>query len=253
MRECGDRKTQSGDGLTDSDARQKGRFLENVRFFAENALNFGTKDSLFPNDPEGGINSILMKKLLLALTIGVATFGVVAGSFAQGAGPQGGPPGGRQGGPGGRGGNPAERMNRRNMMEDGIFAKLNLSADQKAKIKKLRETRDAKFKKLFASMPKGGPGGPPPGGPGGPPPGGRPGGPGGPGRPGGGGGFGQFRPIAEEYRKGLDGVFKPEQKKKYEEAVKEARAKMGMGGGRRGPGGPGGPGGPPPGGRPGGR
>ncbi|AIE88030.1 hypothetical protein OP10G_4662 [Fimbriimonas ginsengisoli Gsoil 348] len=101
-------------------------------------------------------------------------------------------------------------------MEADMFAKLNLTADQKKKIKGFQAARDAKMKKLMTTAPKGGD----------------------PRAL-----FSQFRPISQDYRKSVESVLKPDQKKKYDDLRKEMRAKMG--GGRGGPGGPGGrPGGP---------
>jgi len=165
-----------------------------------------------------------MKKLLLIVSIAGAAFGLVGASIAQGPGPrgpQGGPPG-RMGGPGGGmrmgPGGFAQFAERRAKMEKEMFAKLKLSPDQAKKVAALQKARDAKMKKLMDGM-----------------------------KPGDMGGMREkMRPIRDEYQKGLDGVLKPDQKKKLDDLRKEMRAKMGGPGGPggRGPGGPGGFGGP---------
>jgi len=157
-----------------------------------------------------------MKKILTILVSTMALAALATSAFAQGAGPKGGF--GGRGGQGGPGGMPGGRMAK---MQGEILAKLNLSADQKKKIDALNAKRQEEMKKMFG-------GGPP--------------------------AEGdrdkmreKMRESQKAYRKELDKILKPDQAKKYDALLKEARDKM-----RAQMGGPGGPGAGGPGGRAGG-
>ncbi len=95
-----------------------------------------------------------MKKLISTLAIVGATLSLAAMSFGQAAGPQG---AGQQGAgqQKGKAGNQRQggggAMRGAKMMEE-MFAKLNLSAEQKTKIKALVEKRQEKMKALRAEV-----------------------------------------------------------------------------------------------------
>ena len=125
-------------------------------------------------------------------------------------------------------------------LDEEVLAKLNLTADQKTKVKSLKEATAKKVQDLMkASGFGGGPGA------------GKPGGPGAAGKPGGPGGQGggmreKMKPIMDGYTKGMKSILTPTQYTAYEKGVKEAREKMRaqFGGGKSGgPGAAGGPGG----------
>ncbi len=151
-----------------------------------------------------------MKKLISTLVIAGAAFGLVTASYAQAAGPKqaAGAKGGVQRGPGG-GGN---RMVRMGKMQDELFAKLNLTAAQKEKVKAHSKKMADKMKSAFeaaqknpsadrAEMRK------------------------------------NFMAMREEGDKGLKDILTAQQWTKFETLRKEARAKA-----RQNMGGPGGPG-----------
>jgi Spy/CpxP family protein refolding chaperone len=90
-------------------------------------------------------------KNILKIAVAMSVFAALTvSSYAQGAGPSGGAPaaggkqgkGGKQGGPGGRKGG---MMN----MDAELLAKLNLTEDQKKKVKALKEKTQADMKKIF--------------------------------------------------------------------------------------------------------
>lgn len=86
-----------------------------------------------------------MKKLLL-LSLVASAFGLTSAAFAQAAGPAGGTPQAPVDGKGAKGGRKAmEKMN------EEILAKLNLTDDQKAKLKAHREETETKLKELRKS------------------------------------------------------------------------------------------------------
>lgn len=106
-----------------------------------------------------------MKKFTKFLIVTLAFGALVSASFAQAGGPGGRPGGaggsGRPGGPGAPGGpgGPGGQGQRRNLMhemEQKILNQLNLTADQKAKIKKLDEDTDKKMKALMDKARAGG-------------------------------------------------------------------------------------------------
>lgn len=137
-----------------------------------------------------------MKKLLLAIAI-VATLGAGPAAFGQAAGPKGGlAP--AQGGPGG--GRMGGGMQRMQKMRDDIFAQLNLTADQKKKIKTLDEAQAKKVKSMMADAQK-------------------------PGadrskmRD-------TFMAMRKDYDKSLAGILSKDQKKKYDVLLKAAREKF---------------------------
>lgn len=173
---------------------------------------------------------------LFVATVIVGAMSVSA--FAQGAGPagqKGGPGAGGQRGPGGGGG-----MRRMGDMDAEILAKLNLTAAQKASVKKLKDTMKTKVEALMKSaMPKGGAAA----GGGDKNKGGAKGGPG--------GGRMQMSPelrkkftaIRDDYQAGLKKTLTPKQFADYEKEVKAMREKMRQQFGNRGPGAAGKPGG----------
>ncbi|MBL8087548.1 MAG: hypothetical protein JNM85_05675 [Chthonomonas sp.] len=84
-----------------------------------------------------------MKNFVKTFAAFVAILGVVAGAFAQNSGPRGGP-----GGPGKKGDGQHRMM--LGKKENEMLAKLNLTAEQKSKVKALQDVRDRTFKKLMS-------------------------------------------------------------------------------------------------------
>ena len=166
----------------------------------------------------------VMKMFIATAVMGIFT----VSAFAQGAGPGGqkGQAGGGNGQTERKAGGGGQRRGAMNM--DGeIFAKLNLTDGQKAKIKALKESTQKKMQELMKAA--GGPGA-------------------GAGAKGGkGGGFAgmreKFKPIMDSYQAGIKGILTPPQFAAYEKGMKEAREKMkkqfGAGGGPGGVGGKG--------------
>jgi len=157
-----------------------------------------------------------MKNLARNLTFAVAIMALNSVSFAQGAGPQGGAPGvGQQGGRrgGGQGMGGMRRMGGARMAQRNkeLFAKLNLTADQKKKIEALQKKHQEKMRATFTQA----------------------------------GGpsadrqalMEKFREMQKGYRAELMKILTPAQEKQYSAAVKEMREKMRK---ERGQGGPGG-------------
>jgi protein CpxP len=154
-----------------------------------------------------------MKKILGLMIAGAFAMSAVS-VFAQASGPKGGAqgtgPGVRQGGPGqqGRGG---DFMKRRQQMQAEVMKKLNLSKDQQTKIKALNDKFMKDIQALRAS-----------------------------------GGNNQeqnrqkMRDLSTKHREAFMKILTPEQRKKYDALVKEAREKMRKEMGNRGPSGQGG-------------
>ena len=165
-------------------------------------------------------------KNVIKMFVAVAIMGTMSVSaFAQGAGP-----GGAKGGPaGGQKGPGGQRRGGMMKLDEEVLAKLNLTADQKSKVKALKEATTKKVQELMKASGFGKPGGP-----------GAAGKPGGPGAAGG-GMREKMKPIMDGYTNGMKAILTPTQFTAYEKGVKEARAKMRaqFGGGK--PGGPGGP------------
>ncbi len=168
----------------------------------------------------------VMKMFIATAVMGIFT----VSAFAQGAGPGGqkGQAGGGNGQTERKAGGGGQRRGAMNM--DGeIFAKLNLTDGQKAKIKALKESTQKKMQELMKDA--GGPGA----------------GAGAGAKGGKGGGFAgmreKFKPIMDSYQAGIKGILTPPQFAAYEKGMKEAREKMkkqfGAGGGPGGVGGKG--------------
>jgi Spy/CpxP family protein refolding chaperone len=157
-----------------------------------------------------------MKKLISTLVVAGAVLGLAAVSFGQAAGPKQGSAGkqgaGKQGGAR-QGGN---RMARMAKMQEEIFAKLNLTAAQKEKIKAHNKKMAEKSKAMFEEAQK---------------------------NPGADrqAMMGKFRAMREESDKALKSILTADQYKKFETLRKEARDKARQQFGGR-PGGAGGPG-----------
>jgi Spy/CpxP family protein refolding chaperone len=141
-----------------------------------------------------------MKKLLLTFAI-AASLCVAATSFGQTAGPAGGPPQGGRPGQGGRGqGGGMGGMQRFQQIRAEIFAKLNLTADQKKKVKTLDDANAAKMKTMMADAQKPGADRQKM--------------------------MDAFKASREDYNKSLAKILSKDQMKKYEALVKEAREKF---------------------------
>ncbi len=145
-----------------------------------------------------------MKKIFTLVGIVAAVGALATASFAQKPGPggqggQGGKFGGGQGGPG------QGRMQGMRKMQEEILAKLNLTADQKSKIKALND----KFQKDIQALMKSGD-----------PQSNRD----------------KFRELSKNHRDAMMKILTPAQQTQYKKLIDEARKKFG------GPGGPGGAG-----------
>lgn len=140
-----------------------------------------------------------MKTNLLTISVATAALCIAASSFGQAAGPKGGPPqagpGGQQGGRMRMGG--GQRMQK---VREEIFAKLNLTAAQKTKVKALNDKQAAKIKSLMDGMQKPGADRTKT--------------------------MDAFKASRADYEKALAGILTKDQKKKYDGLVKEAREKF---------------------------
>lgn len=146
-----------------------------------------------------------MKKICTLVGILAALGALATASFAQKPGPgQGGKGNKVDGGKGGPG--QGGRMQGMRKMQEEILAKLNLTADQKAKIKSLND----KFQKEIQDLMKAGD-----------PQSNRD----------------KFRELSKTHREAMLKILTPAQQKQYKTLIDEARKKFG------GPGGPGGAGG----------
>lgn len=149
-----------------------------------------------------------MKKAITVFSLAGMTLSLAGSLFAQGAGPKGGPGQIGQGQKGQhRGG---MMMMRGKKMQEEIFAKLNLTPDQKNKIDALRKATMEKFKALRSK---------------------------GAASPDKKGMREQARPIFEAYQKGIKDILTDAQEKKMQQLMEEFRKSRARGG----------PGGPPPG------
>lgn len=92
-----------------------------------------------------------MKNIARLIVVGALAAALSVTAFAQGAGPGQGKPGGKPGqAPGLRGGGPGGGgMQRMKEARDKVFAKLNLTANQKQLIADLDKKREAQMKALF--------------------------------------------------------------------------------------------------------
>lgn len=91
-------------------------------------------------------------------------------------------------------------MQRMQQMRDEIFAKLNLTADQKKKVKALDEAQAAKAKVMIAELQKPGVDRTK--------------------------AMDKFKALRDDYQKGLGKILSKDQMKKYEALAKEARDKF---------------------------
>ena len=163
-----------------------------------------------------------MKKIINLILVGAAMSALVTSAFAQTAGPRngGGAPQGGQRGPGGPGGQRGEMMQRMRKMQEEVMAKLNLTPQQKTKIKSLNDKFQDDMKKLRDGVKQGE-------------------------RP----TDAQrekMRDLSTKHREAIQAVLTPKQKEQYEKLMKEAMEKMrkergqgGAGGQRPGGGRPG--------------
>ena len=137
-----------------------------------------------------------MKRLLKFATAAALGLALAAFGITQGAGPKGGATGGDQGGiQGGQKGQRGQGLQRMAKMRQEIMAKLNLTPDQKRKIEGLNKSFKADLKNLReapgdrkAKMPK-------------------------------------MQELMQKHREAVGALLTPEQKKKFEELMKEAMDK----------------------------